>query len=281
MTITPEEVIQLNPEWYHSIQLAPGVVTPGRAPLASWEAELRSLQLPDLQGKSVLDIGAYDGFFSFAAERLGAARVVALDHYVWFADMAGYMRDWRIARRGGVPIPAPHETKHWRPEELPGRRPFDAARSVLGSKVQPAVGDFMTMDLETLGRFDVVLFLGMLYHLEDPLGAVRRVAQVTKEDGLCVIETEATEIPGSGKRALCEFFPGQELNNDASNWWAPNRAALLGMCRAAGFSAPRALPVRPPVGLVPRAAKMARRVAAVSRLSRIPIRYRLVVHARR
>ncbi len=124
-----EAVLRDCPEWYHTIELAPGVYTPGRAPIEHWEALLRSLQLPDLHGKSVLDIGAYDGFFSFAAERLGAARVVALDHYVWSADMTEYMKDWRESKRTGGPLPAPHESCHWRPDELPGRRPFDSARA--------------------------------------------------------------------------------------------------------------------------------------------------------
>ena len=75
-----EAVLKDCPEWYHTIELAPGVFTPGRAPIEYYEASLRALRLPDSHGKSVLDIGAYDGFFSFAAERLGAARVVALDH---------------------------------------------------------------------------------------------------------------------------------------------------------------------------------------------------------
>jgi tRNA (mo5U34)-methyltransferase len=230
-----EEALRLCPEWYHSIELAPGITTPGYAPAETLKRELMNLRLPTLRGKSVLDIGAYDGFFAFAAERLGAKRVVALDHYAWSADMAGYMKDMRESIRTGTPMPPPHKSRHWRPEELPGRRPFDTARSILGSRVEPIVGDFMTIDLTDLGRFDVVLFLGVLYHLEAPLQAMRRVASVTAPDGLAVIETEAMEIPGSGNAAFCEFFPGQELNNDPSNWWAPNAKALEGLCRAAGF----------------------------------------------
>ena len=69
-----QQILDEHPEWYHSIELAPGLVTPGRTSLAEWQAQLDRLRLPDLAGKSVLDIGAYDGFFSFAAERRGAAR---------------------------------------------------------------------------------------------------------------------------------------------------------------------------------------------------------------
>jgi tRNA (mo5U34)-methyltransferase len=278
-SLAAAEVLAAHPEWYHSIELAPGIVTPGRAPLAAWEAELADLQLPDLRGKSVLDIGAYDGYFSFAAERRGASRVVALDHSTWSSDMVAYMREWRSARDVGKSLPSPHLTKHWRPDELPGRKPFDAARACLGSSVEPMVGDFMTVDAAHVGQFDVVLFLGVLYHLEDPLLAMRRVAQFVKPGGLCIVETEAMEIPGSGDRALCEFFPGAELNDDASNWWAPNAAALAGLCRAAGFSDVRVLPGRKPIVPWRRAAKAVRTAVAHIPLTSIPIRYRAISHA--
>lgn len=230
-----QEIIRSCPEWYHSIELAPGVVTPGRAPIEVWSGTLRKLQLPDLRGKSVLDIGAYDGFFSFAVEKLGAARVVALDDYVWCTDMVAYMEDWRKAREAGTLIPSPRNSRHWRPDELPGKRPFDAAREILRSNVEPVVGNFLTMDVAQLGQFDVVLFLGILYHLEEPLTAVRRVAEFLAPGGFLGIETEAVEIPGAPDAAFFEFFPGNELNNDASNWWAPNEKAIEGLVTAAGL----------------------------------------------
>jgi tRNA (mo5U34)-methyltransferase len=284
------EVIKACPEWYHSIELAPGVVTPGRRPLQDWEEELRKLRLPDLHGKSVLDIGAYDGFFSFAAERLGASRVTSLDHYVWFTDMVAAMKDWRESCRTGTPLPPLDESPHWRPAELPGRRPFDAARALLGSRVEPVVGDFMKMDLTSLGRFDVVLFLGVLYHLEEPLHAMRRVASVTAPGGLAVIETEAMEILGLRGTAFCEFFPSGELNHDPSNWWAPNGKALEGLCRAAGFREVTLLsgpPLRTGLGALIRLIgrsrvfpkRLSNRVGANSHPLRV--RYRAIAQARR
>lgn len=272
-------VIAQHPEWYHSIELAPGVVTPGRAPLAFWQEELRALQLPNLAGKSVLDVGAYDGFFSFATEQLGASRVVALDHYAWSSDMAAYMREWRECQKTGRHLPAPHRTTHWRPDELPGKAPFDAARACLGSAVESVTSDFMAARASIIGSFDLVLFLGVLYHVEDPLGAIRRMRDFTAPGGTCVIETEAMEIPGTGSRALCEFFPFDELNGDDSNWWAPNEAALIGLCRAAGFSAVRVLPERQPLSAARRLGKQMKSVAAAVPFSPVPRRYRLIVHA--
>ena len=267
-------------EWYHSIQLAPGLVTPGRLSAEALARQLRTVRLPDnLQGKTVLDIGAYDGFYSFAAEERGAARLVALDHYVWSTDTPAYMAEWRRTLRDGHLMPAKHESRYWHPDTLPGKRPFDLAHAARNSRVTAVVGDFMAMDLAPLGQFDVVLFLGVLYHLTDPLGALRRVARVTAPDGLAIIETEAMEAVGLHDRAYCEFFPGEELNHDASNWWAPNATALDGLCHAAGFQevtilTPRATPGR-------RA-----RLRAALRVLRgqpagPPIRYRLIAHARR
>jgi tRNA (mo5U34)-methyltransferase len=264
------DVIAQNPEWYHSIELAPGVVTPGRAPLSAWNATLQSLELPDLHGKSVLDIGAYDGFFSFAVERLGAARVVALDEHVWATDMAAYMQDWRKARKVGAKIPAPRDSSHWKPQELPGRRAFDAARELLESNVEPVVGNFMTMDLEALGKFDVVLFLGILYHMEEPLPAVRRVASLLNPGGFLGIETEAIEVPGAPDAAFLEFFPTNELNNDAANWFAPNARAIEGLTAAAGLGRFKLCAGPPPV---------TRYQTFKMKLKRERLRYRAVAHA--
>jgi tRNA (mo5U34)-methyltransferase len=272
-----EDILKSYPEWYHTIELAPGVYTPGRQPIAHWEKELANLQLPDLRGKSVLDIGAYDGYFSFAAERLGAARVVALDHYVWSADMTEYMKDWRTSQQTGTPLPPPHESRHWRPAELPGRRPFDAARQVLNSKVEAVVGDFMTIDPSSVGQFDVVLLLGVLYHLEEPLTAIRKLASLAAPGGLVVLETEAVEVAGLENEAFCEFFPGSELNNDPTNWWAPNAKALEGLCIGAGFSEVKVVSKRPRV----------RRSAAIKHLllgsdkTYPKRRYRAIAHAKK
>jgi tRNA (mo5U34)-methyltransferase len=243
--------------------------------------ELAALRLPALAGKSLLDIGAYDGFFSFAAERLGASRVVALDHYVWSTDMVAYVADWKSSQRSGAFLPPPHQSIHWRPAELPGRRPFDLAKRALASRVEPVFGDFMTMDLSKLGTFDVVLFLGVLYHLESPLEAMRRLRAVTAPGGLAILETEAMEIPGSGDRAFCEFFPGRELNNDPSNWWAPNAKALEGLGKAAGFREVNVLTRLSPVARLGRAARGYLKQLKTDKLrSPVPsIRYRAFVHA--
>src|SRR6059036_3886158 len=114
--------------WFHTIDLGGGVVTDGED---DSPRKLGWLHLPDLRGKTVLDVGAWDGFFSFAAERAGAARVVAVDPACWNPPAWGE-RGWGT------------------------RRGFDFAREALGSAVEPV--DLPSLDeLGTLGTFDVVL----------------------------------------------------------------------------------------------------------------------------
>jgi tRNA (mo5U34)-methyltransferase len=226
------------PFWWHSIDLGHGVVTPGHKNAAELQGELDAMALPDLRGKSVLDVGGWDGFFAFEAERRGAARVAVIDHYMWSMDSPGQQAYWRRCMAEGVTPRPYHETEFWHPDTLPGKRGFDLAREALGSAVEDIVADFMTCDLDALGSWDVVLYLGVLYHMEEPLTALRRVAAVTRE--LAVVETEAVVVPACEDAALWRFFPAAELNGDISNWWAPNLTALLGALRAAGFASARA-----------------------------------------
>jgi tRNA (mo5U34)-methyltransferase len=221
------------PYWWHSIDVGHDIVTPGfkwgggREVMAM---ELDRQHLPsDLSGKSVLDIGSYDGYYAFEAERRGASQVTAIDHFVWLnnLDNKNFSVDLALQylKPDGLP-PAGHPT--------PGKRAFDAAHDLLGSNVESVVADFMHYDLDKLGSFDVVLYLGILYHMEEPLTALRRVHQVTRE--VAIIESEAVVVPGRDDLALAEFVPGSSLNQDATNWWVPNVRALEALARAAGFS---------------------------------------------
>ncbi len=184
-------------EWFHTIDLGQGVVTPGRQ--VPGKNTLPRLGLPeDLGGKTVLDIGAWDGFFSFEAERRGAKRVLATDSHAWWGSKA----------------------------------PFELARRALGSRVEDCDIDVMELAPERIGTFDVVLFLGVLYHLRHPLLALEKVFSVTGEH--LILET-VTDLVWT-RYPVMRFYPGNELAGDASNWFGPNPPAILGMLRAAGFS---------------------------------------------
>jgi tRNA (mo5U34)-methyltransferase len=196
--------------WYHSLDLGNGVVTNGYC-----TSYLGEDQLPDFEGKTVLDIGAWDGYYSFLAERCGAARVVALDHYAWGVDFST-------------------RNPYWDECAAKGKRGFDIAHEVYGSRVEAVVGNFATIDPGAIGMFDIVLFLGVLYHLKEPLTALEAVKRLTRS--VAVIETEALLVPGHERWSGLEFTAGYYRGYDYSNWFTPTIEAVHELCRAAGFS---------------------------------------------
>ena len=201
-----EDIKRIN--WFHQINLGNGITTPG---FDDTPTKLSQVHLPaDLSGKSVLDIGAWDGFFSFECERRGARRVVALDGGVWRVDSIG-------------------------------KAGFEFARKVLDSKVEDVELEVSEISVERLGRFDLVLFLGVLYHLPNPFGSFLRVASVAARD--IIIETHVDMIEHDVPAIA--FYPTDECANDPTNWCGPNQAAVEGMLRFAGFKTVRSFPMTP------------------------------------
>jgi tRNA (mo5U34)-methyltransferase len=210
-----EEVAKLT--WWHSIDLGHGIVTPGNTDPATL---LRYIPIPqNLQGMSVLDIGAWDGFYSFEAERRGARRVLATDSWAWSDAVVDVWNDH---------FRALSDTRRWKGQP---KAPFEFARRVLNSKVEDMNVDVMDLAPENVGTWDVVLFLGVLYHLRHPLLALERVASVTNK--LLVLETAMDMIWHS--RPAVAFYPDRELDNDVTNWFGPNPAAVAGMLKSVGF----------------------------------------------
>lgn len=199
--MTPVEIEEMKAiRWFHRIQLDETTTTPGVCPHTAAEASQRFGIPEDLRGKSVLDIGAWDGLFSFEAERRGA-RVTAMD--TSFED-------------GG----------NWG-----GTTGFNFARRQLGSKVEFRAGNVHALDPATHGSFDFVFFFGVLYHLTNPVDALRRVRAVCRE--CCLIETAFCMHPDGLKRPLWEFNHG--CDNDPTNYWYPTVAGLAAVLRLAGF----------------------------------------------
>src|SRR4051812_14352176 len=168
--------------WFHSHAFPDGETTKGDKPAETLRREAETIFRHSVAGKSVLDIGAWDGWFSFEAERRGASRVLATDHFCWSG--AGW------GTRAG----------------------FDYAHAKLGSKVETLDIDVPQIGLETVGKFDVVLFLGVLYHVKDPLSCLERVASVTGEMMVVETETALDILPWPVMR----YYEGAELNNDAT-----------------------------------------------------------------
>ena len=157
----------------------------------------------DLRGKRCLDIGCNDGYFSFWAEQRGA-QVLAIDI-------------------------------------LP-RRAFFFAREVFESRVEFRQMSVYDIHPSEIGHFDIVFFLGVYYHLKNPILALEHIAGLTRER--LIVESEITPAPPysansqTAGEGISRFYEGDELGADASNWWVPNVPCLLQTIRAAGF--PRA-----------------------------------------
>jgi tRNA (mo5U34)-methyltransferase len=209
---------------------------------------------------------------------------VALDHYAWGVDFVARGAYWaECIANGTLPDQSRDETDFWRPD-LPGQRGFNFAKAALDSKVEPVVGDFQKIDLDSLGAFDVVLYLGVLYHMKEPLTCLERLRTVTKE--VAVIETEAVHIQGFDNEVLMQFHAGSELRVDFGNWYVPTIEALHNLCRAAGFSSVQTVigPPPPPAGSE---GGPSLRQKVGSRVGGLPIppasapsvNYRAVVHA--
>jgi tRNA (mo5U34)-methyltransferase len=253
--------------WFHTMKLDDGLVTAGDSPERPIMAAPGTI--PDVREKSVLDIGAWDGKYSFQAEAAGAARVVALDHYVWKLDPAARQAYYEQCRSDGV-LPDPDMIDRGFLVEgvLPGKKGFDLAHEYLDSRVEAVVDDFMSMDLDALGTFDIVLYFGVLYHMVNPIEALKRVRQVTSE--VAVIETSGIAVPGYPDASLVNFYAGNELNDDYGNWFGPSAPALVGMCRSAGF---RSASIVATEDVLPPQGRWAR-----SR-NRDPVPQRLIAHA--
>lgn len=188
-------------DWWHSIDLGQGVVTPGKSDTASL---LARIALPaSLAGRSVLDIGAWDGYYSFEAERRGADEVVALDLHSW--------------QEGG--------------ESWGSKAGFEFARKARESRVRDVMADVMELTPDVVGgEFDIVLFLGVLYHLRDPVAGLERVASVTRHQLILETLVDLTQIG----RPAAAFYPGGAFL-EHTNWWGPNTPAVLAMLRTVGF----------------------------------------------
>ena len=129
--------------WYHTIELPDGTVIEGLQSLEQQRQRLRQFAVPeDLTGKRVLDIGAWDGWFSFEMERRGA-EVLAVD-----------------------------ATKNTRLLE---------ARQLLGSRIGYHIADICRLTAKDVGTFDIVLFFGVLYHVKHPLLALENVCGMCRE----------------------------------------------------------------------------------------------------
>jgi len=196
----PARAVLESKGWYHGFRFADGSEFEGVLPVENSERRYAEFPLPaDLTGKTLLDIGAWDGWFSFEAERHGA-RVTAMDT----VEVPNF---WTVHRK-------------------------------LDSHVDYRELDLFEVPRAGLGTFDYVLFLGVLYHTKHPLLALEIVCGLTREMAVIesyVIDSRdwqdhARDIP------TLEFYETDELGGQLDNWFGPTVGCLISLCRAAGFA---------------------------------------------
>ena len=221
-----------HPGWYHTIDLADGVTTPGYCDLRPFAPEALP---PSLAGKRCLDVGTFDGFWAFELERRGG-NVVALDLTdISEADTPPNTRAQVMAEReaGGAPA--------W-------GAGFHLAHEALGSSVRRVTGNVYDLDAELIGGpVDLVLCGTLLQHLRDPVAALERMRDVLAPGGeLLMIEAYSRPLSRAHKRRpVGEFRPA--VAGSLYTWWMPNLPTLEAWARAAALEPASELVLHEPV----------------------------------
>jgi tRNA (mo5U34)-methyltransferase len=174
-----------------------------------------------LSGLRVLDVGAWDGYWTFKALSRGARQVLAID------DFSDYM--------GQLP-----------PEARQAWATFDLCREALGydeDRCQRREMNVYDLSEKEVGRFDVIFFFGTLYHLRYPMLALDKLSAIC--DGEIYIESYICDDyspyagglgHGHAGKMVMEFYPDNQLAANATNWWGPSLMCLAHMVRVAGFN---------------------------------------------
>jgi tRNA (mo5U34)-methyltransferase len=196
------------PVWFHTFALAPGIYTPGIARDHGYR--LPVLGADRFAGRSVLDVGTFDGFYSFLAEARGARRVVALDNEQYV--------DWVRARFGVT---------------LPGGAGFRTIAGLIESRVEYRRMD--ALDVNELGeRFDVALCFGILHRVTDPIALLQALADVLTPGGEIVLETYGSQLPADAP-AIEVHEPGDVYARDDFVYWGFPAESLQRLGRIVGL----------------------------------------------
>jgi len=202
-------------EWYHTIELAPGLVTPG---VVDHRPMLHQYQLPErMDGLRVLDVATFDGYWAFEFERRGAAEVVAID----------------VPSFGDVDLPPRRRAAH-SAEELAVAmgQGFDVARAALNSKVRRERINVYDLSPDQLGTFDLVHIGDVLLHLRDPLRALWNVRRMTRPGGIAIVsDVFNADLDRHEEVPLMEYNRGR----GDTIWWRFGANTLRRMLEDAGF----------------------------------------------
>jgi len=197
-----EEVLESVPFWFHTFALNhdEALYTPGEARDHGYRLD----SIPEsFEGLSVLDVGTFDGFYSYLAEHRGAKRVLAIDNEQYL----NWVRD-----RWGI--------------ELKGAEAFDAIHGLLDSKVEYRQMDALDAgDLDE--RFDFIFCYGILHRVEDPFGLLKSLAGLLSERGQMLVETAGiADDAGAAEGTIHVPHPGQFYARDNYVYWQFSSGAL-------------------------------------------------------
>ncbi len=198
-----EQRIAAHPYFFHKIRLWDDFYTPGWSDVE--HEKLPYYGLPErMDGMRVLDVGCAEGFFSFEAERRGAAQVVAIDSF-----------DDSIER-------------------------FNLVRMALGSKAHGFLCNVYDLSPRTFGTFDLVMFFGVLYHVKHPWYALEKVASICS--GTLLLQTLVADDAALRDRSVAQFHPfgiesgpPEDRQHDPTVFWVPTPECARNLVRAVGF----------------------------------------------
>ena len=203
-------------DWWHAIEVAPGVVTPG-----GWDLRPMAARLPwpgPLTGLRCLDVGTMDGFWAFELERRGAAEVVATD----------------LLDPGQQDSPVPRRSRSAGPRR---GRTFQVAADLLGSRATLLDRNIYDLDPADIGMFDLVTMGYVLQMLRDPLRGLEAVRRVCRGH-LILLDTISAPLS-----LLPSPLARLNARRGALEWFVFNRAGLRQILTMAGFTVEVITPV--------------------------------------
>ncbi len=229
-----EKAITAFPHWYHRINLGHGIYTHNRKTIHEelWSI-LKNTFPENIENSTVLDIGCNAGFFSIEAKKKGAKYVLGIE------TSENYIQR------------APEKNE---PQDQILKQNYYLEQAELCKNILNLDIEYKKLNANNLHeleyKFDIVFFMGVLYHLKNPFATIEAIGNICNDT--VVIETEIISENGQnrvyyhkgktgniseieGKKGMMKFIETNELNCDNTNWWIPDTECVKGMFRIAGF----------------------------------------------
>jgi tRNA (mo5U34)-methyltransferase len=204
--------------WYHKIELAPGVITPGFDLDDLWKNLRKVREHIDYKDKNVLDIASFDGMYAFEAEKLGASNVIASD--CQYKSFNNFLFCREVLNSSVTPY-------------------YNISPYNLVDRLDVYMDENYKGETPDQKKFDIVQHLGLLYHLRDPMYSISQARSVLKTGGKLIIET-ALLLDTDESFMLFNGLPNSyRVHDNYSVWWAPTRECLFEILEATMFEVQR------------------------------------------